>query len=100
MERIGIAASKIAKGNLLLYNLIVVSLSLLFSLLVYFVAGSVIIIVLILVAYLINGGAFPDLEQEWFPIMRLSMISLAVLVGICTLYAILRNARFRKKREK
>ena len=50
MERIGIAASKIAKGNLHLYNFYVVLLTLLFSFLVYFLTGSAIVFALVLIA--------------------------------------------------
>jgi len=43
MKRIGIAASKISKGNLALYNFCVVLISVLFSLSIFVVAGSTVI---------------------------------------------------------
>ena len=69
MERIGIAASKIAKGNLHLYNFYVVLLTLLFSFLVYFLTGSAIVFALVLIAIIMNKGIMPDLNEGWFPIM-------------------------------
>ena len=97
MERIGIAASKIAKGNLLLYNFFVVLLSLLFSLLVFFIAGSSIVIVLIAAAYFNSSGSFPDLEKGWMSIMIAVLVCLFVVVNIFSLIAIAKNLKLKKK---
>lgn len=95
MERIGIAASKIAKGNLLLYNFFVFLLTILFSFLVYFLAGSTIVIFLIFIAYVTNVGSSFDLDQ-WMPVMLVSLICLAGVVGFFALYAIAKNIKFIK----
>lgn len=97
MERIGIAASKIAKGNLFLYNFFVLLVTFLFSLLVFLVAGSVIVIVLIFIAYVNNHGAYPDLEQGWIPLMVISLQCLAVVISLISLYAIGINVRLKKR---
>ena len=65
MERIGIAASKIAQGNLFLYNFFVVAIASLFSLLVFFVSGCAIVLMLVIVAYVSSPGGFPDLQKGW-----------------------------------
>jgi len=96
MERIGIASSKIAKGNLVIYNLFVVLLSTLFSILVFFISGCFIVVTLILVAYLSNKGMTPDLEEGWIPMMVICMICLAVVTMIFNLCAILKNIKLKK----
>ena len=98
MERIGIAASKIAKGNLLLYNFFVILLIFLISLLIFLVAGSFIVIILIVIAYAISAGSgtLPDLQQGWIPIMIVCLKVLAVITGLLALCALGINIRFRK----
>ncbi|HOW35721.1 MAG TPA: hypothetical protein PL155_04845 [Candidatus Omnitrophota bacterium] len=98
MERIGIAASKIAKGNLLLYNFFVVLLTSLFALLIFFVSGSSIVIVLVGIAYGTSTGFLPDLQRGWIPFMIVCLQCLAIVVGILALWVIARNIKFHKKR--
>ncbi len=96
MERIGRAASKIAKGNFFIYNLFVVLISSLFSLLVFFLSGCAIVITLVIIAYLSARGKAPDLESGWMPVMLICLISLGAVVFILNLCAILKNIRFRR----
>ncbi len=96
MERIGLAASKIAKGNLFLYNCFVVLLTFLFAFLVYFLAGSAIVVVLVFIAYLTSMEGAPNLESGWIPFMHLPLTSLAVVVGLFSLIAIGKNIKFKK----
>lgn len=97
MERIGIAASKIAKGNLFVYNMFVILIATLFSLLVFFIAGCAIVITLVLFVYLSNRGVPPDLEQGgWMPVMTICMICFAVVVCLLNLFAIGTNIKFKK----
>ena len=97
MERIGIAASKIAKGNLLLYNLVVILITVSVSLLIFFLAGSSIVIVLIFIAY-VSGkfGSLPDLQKGWMPLMAVCLKCLSVLMGILVFTAIGKNFRFKR----
>ena|SRR3989338_6771375 len=98
MERIGIAASKIAKGNLLFYNFFVTLLIFIFSLLIFLIAGSSIVIVLIVIAYATSAGtgSLPDLQQGWIPMMVTCLKVLAVITGLLALCALGINIRFRK----
>ncbi|NLE64606.1 MAG: hypothetical protein GX606_01675 [Elusimicrobia bacterium] len=57
MIRIGIAASKIAKGDLFRYNLHVVVLSFLVSLLLFFLSGFVLFLVLSILSLFFKGLA-------------------------------------------
>ena len=99
MERIGIAASKIAKGNLFLYNFFVFLLIFLFSLIIFFVAGSSIVVVIIVIAYarsVAASGGLPDLQQGWIPLMVICLKILAAVIGLLALCALGINIRFRK----
>jgi hypothetical protein len=95
MERIGIAASKMAKGNLLLYNSYVVLITILFSLLLYFIAGSSIVLSLIVIGSIVSGIS-PALGEQWLGVTKVCMIALTVVVGIISLFAILRNIKISK----
>ena len=97
MERIGIAASKIARGNLFLYNFTVVMISFLFSLLIFFIGGLAVSIALILIACLLQGVMPANFGKEWWIYVRLvCMISLAIMAGLFSLVAIARNIKLSK----
>ena len=96
MERIGIAASKIAKGNFFLYNFFVFLISFLFGFLVFFISGSSIIVVLVLIAYFTSPSHVPDLQKGWVAVMTACMICLAVVVMFFTLCAVFKNIKFHK----
>ena len=96
MKRIGIAASKISKGNLTLYNVYVVLISALFSLFIFVVAGSTIIFALAIIQYVnheIMGGEF---ERSWQPILGVCMVGLTMVVTVFNLMAILQNLKLPK----
>ncbi len=98
MERIGIAASKIAKGNLFLYNLFVVLLSFLFSLLIFILAGASLVLSLVVIGYIVSGLLPQNFEKEWTMVMRVCMISLTVMISLFNLMAILKNVKISKPR--
>ena len=88
MERIGLAASKIAKGNFLLYNFLVVGLTMIFSLFIFFIAGSSVALALIVLGYVMNGILPTEFSAEWWNIFKVCMIALTMVVGIFSLCAI------------
>ena len=96
MERIGRAASKMAKGNLWFYNGWVVFISFLFSVLIFFIGGSAIAVALILIAFGTKGVLPVNFEKEWISIGLICMISLSIFVGLFSLIAILKNIKFHK----
>lgn len=96
MERIGLAASKIAKGNLFLYNLFVIFISFLFSLFIFFMAGSAIVLALLVINRIVSGIIPTSFDDGWSIVMLVCMISLSVAVAIFNLMAILRNIRLPK----
>ena len=95
MERIGVAASKMAQGNLWLYNLFVILISFLFSLFIFLVSGSSIVLALLVIGGVVNGILPNDLWNDWRGVIRVCMISLTIMVSIFTLFAILKNIRYR-----
>jgi len=95
MKRIGIAASRISKGNLFVYNLVVVLLSFLFSLFIFLVSGCAVLVALTIIAY-ISGGLMPVGQGRYCsPLFTVCMASLTVVVTIFTLMVIMRNLKIR-----
>lgn len=96
MKRIGIAASKISKGNLALYNLYVVLISALFSLFIFIVAGATIIFALAIIKYFGNEIMGVEFERSWQSILTVCMVSLTIVITFFNLFAILRNLKLPK----
>ena len=71
MKRIGLAASKMAKGNIVLYNIYVVLISFLFSLFIFIVAGCTIIFALIIISYISTELMLFEFEKGWASILAL-----------------------------
>lgn len=99
MKRIGIAASKISKGNLVLYNFYVVLISALFSLFLFVVAGSTIIFALAIIQYVGNEIMGVEFERNWRSILAVCMVSLTIAVTLFNLFAISKNMKLPKMKE-
>ncbi len=99
MKRIGIAASKISKGNLTLYNFYVVLISALFSLFIFIVAGSTIVFALAIIRYIGNEIMGADFEASWQSVVAVCMVSLTIVITLFNLFAISRNLKFPKMRD-
>ena len=98
MKRIGIAASKMSRGNLVLYNFYVILIASLFSLFIFLIAGSTILFALFLIRYV--GREIMGFQKDfWSLTLTVCMISLAVVTGLFTLMAIAKNIKFRKGRK-
>ena len=96
MQRIGIAASRIAKGNFFLYNIFVVLISFLFSLLVFIISGLSIILGLVAIAFLTQTPSIIDIKQGSLSPISISMIFLGIIIGIFNFYAIGINIKIKK----
>lgn len=97
MKRVGIAASKMAQGNWTLYNLYVVLLAFLFSLLIFFVAGAAVMVALVILLGLYKFVIPGDTQQVWDNIFPICMISLSCMIGIFNLLVLLKNLKWPKK---
>jgi len=93
MKRIGITASKISKGNIVLYNLCVILISVLFSLLVFVVAGSTVLFALGIIKFVGNATMGIDFEASRRSILVVCMASLTVVITLFNLFAILMNLK-------
>lgn len=95
MERIGLAASKMAQGNLILYNFYVVLLAFLFSVLIFLIAGSTVVFSLIILRYITNEMGV-DVLKDFSKILTYSLGALSFLMGFFILVAISKNLKFKK----
>jgi uncharacterized membrane protein YidH (DUF202 family) len=93
MKRIGIAASRISKGNLTLYNTYVVLISALLSLAIFIVAGSTIIFALAIINYVGNEIMGVEFERSWQSILTVCMVSLTIVTTLFSLFAVSRNLK-------
>lgn len=93
MKRIGIAASKISKGNVALYNFYVVLISSLFSFFILVVAGATVLFALTFLGYIFKEVMAIELEKSWSSILVFCMVALSVVMGVFNLVAIVMNIR-------
>ena len=98
MKRIGIAASKMAKGNLALYNCYVVLISFLFSLFIFVIAGATVVLALAIVAYVGSEVMAFEFEKAWPVVLPICMTSLTVVIVLFNLFAISQNFKFFRKK--
>jgi len=99
MKRIGVAASRISKGNLALYNFYVILISALFSLFIFIIAGSTIIFALAIIKYVGSEIIGVEFEKSWQSVLVICMASLTAVMTLFSLIAILRNLKLpRRKR--
>lgn len=96
MRRIGIAASKMAKGNLFLYNGYVVLISFLFSLFIFVVAGCTVVFALLIIHYVAEELMAVEFEKSWPSVLSICMVSLTILAALFNLIAILKNIKLSK----
>lgn len=97
MHRIGIAASKMAKGNRVLYNAYVALISFLFSLFVFIVAGSSVVFSLSIISYVASEIMGVDFERSRSIILIVCMVSLTVIIVLFNLVAMLKNLKISQK---
>ncbi len=98
MKRIGIAASKIAKGNLVLYNIYVVVISSIFSLFIFLIAGATVIFAIFIISYLSNEILPPQYKNDWKAIIYFCMSSLSAITLLFNFWAIYRNMKVKNKK--
>ncbi len=96
MQRIGLAASKMAKGNLLRYNLFVVGISSLFSLVLFLVSGFSVLAALLLISFILRGFLPTEFHAGWVNLIKFAIMCVAVLTGILNAMAILKNIKLSK----
>ncbi len=94
MDRIGIAASKIAKGNIIFYNAYVVLLIFLFALFIFLIAGSAMMLALVVLSHVIRLLPQND-AQGWNQARMICLSSLTIVVGFFSIMAAIRNLKIK-----
>jgi len=98
MLRIGVAASKMSKGGLLSYNLYVILISCLLSLLIFLVCGFSVILIVFLISLMIHTLKPADAHTSWVHVFKICLVVLAWVVGAFNLIAILKNIQLTKNK--
>ena len=100
MKRIGLAASKMAKGNLILYNSYVILISFLFSLFIFVIVGAAVIFALVIISYVGEEVMAYNFKKDWTSVLSVCMVSLTLIMTLFNLLAISMNMKFRKQFKK
>lgn len=98
MKRIGIAASRISKGSLRFYNLYVVLISFLFSLLLFVVAGLSVFLAIGIVSFFGHETMTEELRNNWATIMSLCAKALGLAVVIFNIIALAINLKWTRNK--
>ena len=98
MERIGITASRIAKGNLVVYNLAVIAISTACSIMLFFICGFSIGAVLFLVSLVFRNFLPPEFQAAWPAVVRICLAALGAVVGILYVLAVVKNIKISRRK--
>jgi hypothetical protein len=93
VDRIGIAASKIARGNVFLYNVTVILLIFVFAVFIFILAGASVMLALIIVGFLVEGLLPQDFLKDWNYVIAVCMAALTVVVSFLSILAFIRNIK-------
>jgi len=96
MLRIGIAASKMSKGCLLNYNLYVILISSLVSLLIFLICGVAILPFVFIISLILHSLKPIHFPGHWVHMFRICLLVLGVVIGFFDIIAILKNIKFSK----
>lgn len=96
MQRIGIAASRMAPKSIFLYNFYVILISVLFSLFILVISGSTILFALIIISYIGNEIMAVDISTWWNDVLKICMVSLTVITVLFNIAAIIKNIKIPK----
>ena len=98
MKRIGIASSKIAKGNIFIYNMYVILFTCLVALLLFFVVGCVVTFALILISYIGNEITHFEFADKWETVFLVSIGCLTIVISIFSVMSLAKNLKLDVKK--
>ena len=98
MQRIGIAASKIAQGNLFKYNFFVIVIAFLCSLLLFLVCGFTILAVLFLISLIFRPFLPSEFHTAWLAIVRVCLAALGIVIGVLNVLAVVKNVKLTRSK--
>lgn len=97
MQRIGITASKIAKGNRYVYHAAVVLIACLFAVFAFLICGFAVAAAVFMVALIVQL-IMPSMPQTvWLGVLRTCLVLLAALIALAAVVGIVQNIKFRHK---
>ena len=96
MERIGIAASKMAKGNLFVYNLWVIFIAFVFSLFVFILTGATILLALVVLAYVGEEVMPMNFTKNWSSILTVCLVCLSIIMTLFYVMALAKDLKLNK----
>ncbi|MCA9395308.1 MAG: hypothetical protein KC900_13995 [Candidatus Omnitrophica bacterium] len=99
MKRIGMAASRISKGDVRLYNIYVVLISVTFSILLFFIAGMAVILAIGIIMVFGPETMTQELRNNWQTVTRMCVQALLVAVLVFNVVGMIINMKIvnRKK---
>lgn len=97
MKRIGMAASRISKGDVRLYNLYVVLISLLVSIFLFFIAGLAVILAIGIIMLFGPETMTEELRDNAPKVTRMCVQALLLVVVMFNLAGIAINAKLVKR---
>ncbi len=97
MQRIGIAASRMAQGDLLKYNVFVVGISLLFSTLLFLICEFCFLAVLLIISLVLRRLVPKHFLSESGMLIQTSALWIGILVGVLCIWAIVCNIKISNK---
>lgn len=97
MKRIGMAASRISKGDVRLYNIYVILISLLFSILLFFIAALAVVLAIGIIMLFGPETMTQELRDNWQTVIRMCTQALLIVVVMFNLAGIIINMKFVKR---
>jgi len=96
MKRIGVAASKIAKDNVMLYNVYVIVIAVLFSSFIFIIAGATVVFALMVLSYFFQEVMPGEYQRNLENVQYVCMVTLTAIVALFNLVAISANIKLTK----
>lgn len=97
MKRIGMAASRISKGNVRLYNTYVILISMLFSVFLFLIVGLAVILAIGIVMLFGPETMTQELRDNWQTVTRMCGQALTLVVVVFNAIAIVVNMKLVKR---
>ncbi|MCA9404132.1 MAG: hypothetical protein KC897_10145 [Candidatus Omnitrophica bacterium] len=99
MKRIGMAASRISKGDVRLYNIYVVLISVTFSILLFFIAGMAVILAIGIIMVFGPETMTQELRNNWQTVTRMCVQALLVAVLVFNVVGMVINMKIVKRKK-
>ena len=99
MKRIGMAASRISKGNVRLYNIYVVLISLIVSIFLFLIAGLAVLLAIGIVMLFGPETMTEELRENWQTVTTVCVQALLLVVVVFNMIALIANMKLARRNE-